>query len=81
MPFASTAAPRVLVTAESDDFDDITLEELANEGFFVKYVPMGDGGREYGERLDGFTKGLGVGESLAIVGTIRVGLTLFMQYT
>ena len=30
--------PRLYITAESDDFDDLTLQEWQDEGFDVGYV-------------------------------------------
>ena len=61
--------PRLYITAESDDFDDVTLQEWQDEGFDVGYVPLKEGGREYGSTLDGLSRaGLGVGETFAIIG-------------
>jgi hypothetical protein len=61
--------PRLYITAESDDFDDLTLQEWQDEGFDVGYVPLKEGGTEYGSTLDGLSRaGLGVGETFAIIG-------------
>jgi hypothetical protein len=49
--------PRLYVTAESDDFDEVTLQDWRAEGFNVAYVPLRDGGKEYAQR-----------ETFAIVG-------------
>ncbi len=63
--------PRLYITAESDDFDALTLLEWKDEGFNVEYVPMKDGGREYAGRLDNLSRvGLGVGETYGIVGML-----------
>jgi len=62
-------SPLLYFTAEDDDFDDETLQEWREEGFNVGYVPMGKGGKEYSERLNGLSRvGLGVGETFAIIG-------------
>lgn len=64
--------PRLYVTAESDDFDPVTLQDWRNEGFNVAYVPMGDGGKEYAQRLESLSRaGLGVGETFAIIGMLK----------
>ena len=61
--------PRLYITAESDDFDDLTLQEWQEEGFNVGYLPLREGGKEYGIMLDTLSRvGLGVGETFAIVG-------------
>ncbi|KAI8214468.1 hypothetical protein K4K52_000951 [Colletotrichum sp. SAR 10_76] len=34
--------PKLYITAESDEFDELTLAEWRDEGFEVEYLPMGD---------------------------------------
>jgi hypothetical protein len=64
--------PRLYVTAESDDFDDVTLQDLRDEGFNVAYVPMGNGGKEYAQQLDSLSRaGLGVRETFAVIGMLK----------
>lgn len=66
--------PKLYFTAESDDFDALTLAEWREEGFDVEYVPMGDvdgddGGEDYVRRLDRLGKrNLGPCETFGIVG-------------
>lgn len=60
--------PRLYVTAESDDFDDLTLQAWRDEGFEVNYLPFGDGGKQYVKTLHSLKDGLGVGGTYAIVG-------------
>lgn len=61
--------PYVFLTAETDDFDDVTLADWRNEGFVVNYVPLGNGGTEYIRRLHHFADTTcGVSEQYAIVG-------------
>ncbi|TFA98385.1 hypothetical protein CCMA1212_009887 [Trichoderma ghanense] len=45
--------PRLYITAESDDFDPVTIAEWQAEGFDVQYLPMGNGGDEYLRKLKG----------------------------
>lgn len=61
--------PYVLLTAETDDFDDITLQQWHEEGFVVNYVPLGKGDAEFKRRLHGTADTVvGVSEQYAIVG-------------
>ncbi|KAF3762717.1 hypothetical protein M406DRAFT_294452 [Cryphonectria parasitica EP155] len=60
--------PKLYVTAESDDFDNLTLAEWRDEGFQVEYVPMGDGGDDYVRKLERLAKkNLGPCETFGIV--------------
>jgi hypothetical protein len=43
--------PKLYITAESDDFDDLTLRAWRDEGFNVEYLSLGAGGAEYRARL------------------------------
>ncbi|RFU81362.1 hypothetical protein TARUN_845 [Trichoderma arundinaceum] len=43
--------PKLYLTAESDDFDSVTIAEWQAEGFDVEYLPMGNGGEEYVQML------------------------------
>lgn len=64
--------PLLYFTAEDDEFDNQTLQEWQEEGFNVGYVPLGRGGKEYGERLNTLSRsGLGLGETFAIIGKSR----------
>lgn len=61
--------PRLYITAESDEFDGMTLQAWREEGFDVQYLPFGDGGKQYVKTLHSLKEGLGVGGMFAIVGT------------
>lgn len=39
---------RLYITAKTDDFDVLTLKEWRDEGFNVGYLPLNQGGKEYG---------------------------------
>lgn len=45
--------PKLYLTAESDEFDAVTIAEWQAEGFDVEYLAMGNGGDEYLQRLRG----------------------------
>lgn len=60
--------PKLYVTSDDDDFDDLTLAEWRNEGFNVEYLPMGSGGKEYQLKLQMLSKtGLQPCETYGIV--------------
>lgn len=61
--------PRLYITAESDEFDDLTLQAWRDEGFDVQYLPFGAGGKGYVKTLHSLKDNLGVGGTFAIVGT------------
>ena len=62
--------PRLYFTAESEDFDELTLAEWRDEGFDVEYLAMGSGGDEYRHKLRALsTRGLGPCETFGIIGT------------
>ena len=62
--------PKLYLTAESDDFDDLTVQDWQNEGFNVNYLSMSDGGRKFAQTLDSLKDGMGVGETFAIIGML-----------
>ncbi|KAI5246100.1 dienelactone hydrolase [Aureobasidium subglaciale] len=43
--------PFIFLTAETDDFDEETIAAWQGEGFVTTYIPYGDGGREYVDRM------------------------------
>jgi len=55
------------ITAEDDDFDVETMKAWRNEGFLVKYIPFGNGGKQYVNTLFRLGDGMGIGERYAIV--------------
>jgi hypothetical protein len=65
----SHSTPTLFVTAEDEEFDVETLRAWREEGFLVKYVPMGKGGKTYVNTLHHLGDGMGIGERYAIVGT------------
>ncbi|KAF2220040.1 hypothetical protein BDZ85DRAFT_242661 [Elsinoe ampelina] len=57
----------LLVTAEADEPDEITLQEWRQEGFVVSYIAFGDGGVEFVRRVQAHANKISVGEQYAIV--------------
>ena len=64
--------PKLYVTSESDEFDQLTITEWKNEGFDVQYLSMGAGEKEYRAKLASLNGShLGPCETYAIVGMSR----------
>jgi len=59
--------PRLHITAESDDFDQVTLQHWREEGFDVTYTPMGDNPKAYASWVKHIHEALELGESYAII--------------
>ncbi|KAF2011129.1 NTF2-like protein [Aaosphaeria arxii CBS 175.79] len=61
------STPILYVTAEDEEFDLETLRAWREEGFIVKYIPMGKGGKTYVNTLHHLGDGMSIGERYAIV--------------
>ncbi|RYP71485.1 hypothetical protein DL771_004740 [Monosporascus sp. 5C6A] len=60
--------PKLYVTAESDEFDPLTLSEWRDEGFQVEYFSMDEGEKQYRAKLASLNRSdLGPCETYAIV--------------
>ncbi|KAI0134860.1 hypothetical protein F4814DRAFT_399173 [Daldinia grandis] len=60
--------PKLYITAEDDEFDQLTINEWRSEGFNVEYIPMGNGGNEYRMKLESLSRSnLGPCETYGIV--------------
>jgi hypothetical protein len=64
----NAATPSLFITAETEDFDSFTLKAWEEEGFKVKYIPFGKGGKSYVQTLHHLGSGMSIGERYAIVG-------------
>lgn len=61
--------PRVVVTAEDQEFDSTTLQNWEAEGFQVSYLPFTTSNRKiYIEQIQDVAESLELGEKYAIVG-------------
>jgi hypothetical protein len=60
----------IVLTAESEDFDDETIKQWTSEGFDVQYVPLLKGGNDFIRRVHTVGDNFGVSEQYAIVGTV-----------
>ena len=68
--------PKLFVTAETVDFDDVILQKWRDEGFDVHYLPLeNDGGQKaYIESLKRLHEGLGVSDYYGIVGKVNISI-------
>ena len=73
------STPTLYVTAEDEDFDVETLRAWRDEGFNVKYVPMGKGGKTYVNTLHHLGDGMSIGERYAIVGRTPFTVARYMR--
>ena len=62
------STPVLYITSEDEEFDMDTMRAWRDEGFNVKYVPMGKGGKQYVQTLYKLGDSMGIGERYAIVG-------------
>jgi hypothetical protein len=62
------STPVLYITSEEEEFDIETMRAWRDEGFIVKYVPMGKGGKQYVQTLYKLGDNMGIGERYAIVG-------------
>lgn len=65
--WSSTKTPLV-VTSDTDDFDDEILSHFQEEGYQVTYMPYSGKKAEYNSQLEHLADPLELGESYAIVG-------------
>ena len=70
--------PYVIATAEDEEFDEIFLQELRDEGFEVHYLAMGeDTGARFASRLHALADQItGISDRYAIVGTSSLHLNV-----
>jgi len=64
------STPVLYITSEDEEFDVETMRAWRDEGFIVKYVPMGKGGKQYVQTLYKLGDSMGIGERFAIVGIL-----------
>ncbi|KAH7406994.1 hypothetical protein DE146DRAFT_649014 [Phaeosphaeria sp. MPI-PUGE-AT-0046c] len=61
------STPVLYITAEDEEFDIDTMTAWRDEGFIVKYVPLGKGGKQYVQTLYKLGDNMGIGERYAVV--------------
>lgn len=66
----TTGQLRLFLTAESADFDSITVQDWKDEGYSVTYMPFVGSKKEYIRKLHHLADPLELGEKYAIVGLL-----------
>ncbi len=62
------STPRLVLTAEDESFDTITIQNWKDEGFQVTYLPFTGSRKQYERALHCLPDPLELGEKYAIVG-------------
>ncbi|KAL4787628.1 hypothetical protein BJX76DRAFT_302207 [Aspergillus varians] len=65
--YTNSRNARLIITAETPEFDTEFIQSWQNEGFNVVYVPYDDNEKEYTRRLMAVKEGLGVGDNYGII--------------
>lgn len=60
----------VVITAEGDDFDEVTIQNWRAEGFQVSYLPFTGSRKDYVHSIQHLADPLELGENFAIVGLL-----------
>lgn len=63
-----TIQPRLIVTSDTDDFDEIIMSHFQQEGFQISYLAYDGNRKTYQNALDHLADGLDLGDRYAIVG-------------
>lgn len=64
---SSVAQPKVVITAEDDSFDEVTIQNWRAEGFEIAYLPFTGSRADYVHALQHLADPLELGEHFAIV--------------
>lgn len=65
---SNMSAPRLVLTAEDESFDAITIQNWKDEGFEVTYLPFAGSRKQYERDVQSLPDPLELGEKYAIVG-------------
>jgi hypothetical protein len=60
--------PRLVLTSDTDDFDETLITYFHQEGFQISYLPYQGDHKKYNNSLQHLADGLDLGEKYAIVG-------------
>lgn len=65
-----TGPPHLVLTAESTDFDSVTIQNWKDEDYSVSYLPFDGSKKEYINKLHHLADPLELGQKYAIVGLL-----------
>lgn len=69
--YSNTKNARLIITAETPDFDADFVEAWQKEGFNCIYVPYNSDEKEYARAIMAVKEGLGVGDNYGIIGELE----------
>ena len=64
--------PKLVITAQGDEFDQVTLQNWRAEGFEVSYLPFIGSREDYVHYLQHLTHPLELGQEFAIIGRLAL---------
>ena len=64
------ALPRLVLTAESPSFDEVTISDWQDEGYVISYLPYRSNKKEYLDQLEQVALSLELEEFYAVVGVL-----------
>jgi hypothetical protein len=70
--YSNSRNARLIISAETEDFDSEFVQAWQKEGFSVIYVPYIEDEKEYVRRLMAVKDGLGVGDNYGVIGEYEV---------
>ncbi|KAL2832488.1 hypothetical protein BDW59DRAFT_105571 [Aspergillus cavernicola] len=65
--YSNSRNARLIITAETPDFDTEFVQAWQKEGFSVIYVPYSEDEKEYARRIMAVKEGLGVGDNYGVI--------------
>ena len=68
----TVAQPKVVITTQGDEFDQVTIQNWRAEGFEVFYLPFTGSREDYVHRLQHLADQLELGEKVAIIGILAL---------
>ena len=69
---STVSRPKVVITAEGDGFDQVTIENWRAEGFEVSYLPLPGSRGDYVHYLQHVADSLELGQDFAIIGMLAL---------
>ncbi|KAK5168711.1 uncharacterized protein LTR77_006020 [Saxophila tyrrhenica] len=73
--------PRLHITGDTPDCDPALLQQFTDEGFDTTYLPHGQGGKPYRDKLTRLSHDLELGESYAVVAYGAAAKDCLLQHT
>jgi hypothetical protein len=69
--YSNSRNARLIITAETPDFDTEFVQAWSKEGFNTIYIPYHEDEKEYIRRLMAVKEGLSVGDNYGVIGELE----------